>query len=1796
MAGKAETRRTDLQARFEERLKRFNSMDIVSVAQGLGLELRQKSNYYYWEEHDTFRLYPDRNRFMWWSRDTGGSVIDLVRTVKKELSGQEVSFNQAVNYLQTGDFNTVEVQPVVKAEPFSYYLAKSETKDLLKTRDYLKNDRGLSDETIDFFIQSGNLAQADYVNYQANLIEPVIVFKARDLEGQLVGASLQGIENHPEIHERGHLKQLMKRSDGLSGFSVDIGQPQRLVFAEAPIDLMSYYEVRKADLKDVRLVAMDGLKKGTISHYTLDLLSDGKASQTLSRNQLRTNIDEVVRLTDVFRNGENADLITLAVDNDEAGQKFIDKLQADGIPVVVDIPPKQEGQEKMDWNDYLKQEKSEPSLDNSRLAQARRKLNRLEGELRDSTQAVFDHVAQANGQPMNDKRGGDAFFRRANRLEERAISKSKEIEAQRERVEHLEWQAENREQGLNRQGTGLEMSVRNIPRIREEIEKSKKGESVYTKATIKRYEKELERLEEMARRNDQVSLSTAAQELVEAGELNQWQKQPTTYFVKGLKKVALEMDETGNLVPSQKYRPKTDKERERVEELLQQLKRPEKGADMSEPEEKQGVLFENLNDITTRDKTEEKTFIDSLNKENLVTSLELMQKYSVAEVGLNRPYYMGDDHRFEEATIELSHINTSSLNDFVQRYIVPKNEWEDVLEAYENLSYETLSNKLVDQGVLNADQLPQEKPWQPKIITEPITSYEVVEDNNHKEQFSSAEELIDYVKKIISSDQLQKLEHILSEPGRGGVLDSLMIIDSDTADIDYGISLNGESLLELFPDRINKEVTEVTKTVTRTEEELLENNQVLSQAASKNLEKTNSEPDLQVVFHSSDENLLSDNYSSGDIIPYDTFIRALYTENNGRLEAMPAEDIPVFPPLHITNEGGTWFDLRDENGQPLVENIRYDIGGENQTISERLEKVLPSDYLEIARQKDATYPKPVLPEAVSQDSGIPVDLYTGHQNFGTIDFNDLLDSSDLGSHADKLGYGWAVDPRETFAVINNETLSQTQVDKIIDRMFATGADGNDLKQYLQNPDFSLSNYAKTGSVGSQSQEKPLDNNQETPDSNDSDLMAHKKNETMIGDFSEQAQEAAPLPEAMKSQPLKDSSLSQSESHSLLQFTIENPEKSRYKAGYHPINQRDLTKLNNYAENIQNSAQWYLNNLADSTIHYFYQRDGKQYNISIGFEERHFMHFTGLFPLKDGQTAEKTLHDFAEGRGNYDNLLIANRDAAFQKVKVLPDLKAVLETDSFYFDQVSDIPKLHSLNMEKAIKSDDRDVLLAFSSNGENVYPASLMELTKQLNLQSNQSDYQNVILGIYRERDGQLEQVAINDTYVKDNGKEMMTILQENQALEHQALIQEEMRRETDRQRELRTRDSDGDGLTDEEELARGTNPYSADTDGDGTPDGMEVAQGTDPTNALSNAAEQSRQINQERDLSVSELIKTNDRETLNAVLEEKRQSYLEPENYKNYLSAMGELDHYSPRNFELIMAQYPQATRLKSYGGWKKIGGQVQRGEKAILIAAPVIKPILDKNKQPVIDPKTGQEMTKTFFRTEKLFDISQTKGANLSQIPSKNWQPKAPEDYNNIYRTLKNLAEEKGLAVKFVNLEHGEKGQLDLDKSTILLQKGSAKPEEVLTTLVNKLAEAEVQTSSQKLAYTGENPKLNPHLQAESMAYLVSRRLGLNHQDSYQFSALNDLPKTPEGLQNFEFQLATIQKEASRLMARIDEKMGQYQTITQAKTKGKTVDAEDAFHQKLNEAKQEVQQRSQEKQAVTEESYSKKEERTLK
>ncbi|CQR25147.1 DNA primase (type) [Streptococcus varani] len=324
-----------------ERVEHARSRDILDVASELNMELFQSGRDYRWKEHDSMVISPDKNMWNWFSRHQGGDVIALVQTMK------EINFNQAIDYLNDGTFKEFTIAERVQ-ESFNYYLKPYE-QPFEAGRSYLKEQRGLSDETIDFFLEKGVLAQA---NAKVNgSIEPVVVFKSFDFSGEIVGATLQGIEeNWEKWPERGYAKNIVRNSDGITGMHVDIGQPNRLIFAESAIDLMSYYELHRNSLQDVRLISMDGLKEAVVGRHVAQLQSD------VSGRPLRWSHDELAEGlqtaidNNFFADGKHADWITLAVDNDEGGRNFISSLRDKGAAVIEAMPNLQPGQEKSDWN------------------------------------------------------------------------------------------------------------------------------------------------------------------------------------------------------------------------------------------------------------------------------------------------------------------------------------------------------------------------------------------------------------------------------------------------------------------------------------------------------------------------------------------------------------------------------------------------------------------------------------------------------------------------------------------------------------------------------------------------------------------------------------------------------------------------------------------------------------------------------------------------------------------------------------------------------------------------------------------------------------------------------------------------------------------------------------------------------------------------------------------------------------------------------------------------------------------------------------------------------------------------------------------------------------------------------------------------------------------------------------------------------------------------------------------------------------------------------------------------------
>ncbi len=56
------------------------------------------------------------------------------------------------------------------------------------------------------------------------------------------------------------------------------------------------------------------------------------------------------------------------------------------------------------------------------------------------------------------------------------------------------------------------------------------------------------------------------------------------------------------------------------------------------------------------------------------------------------------------------------------------------------------------------------------------------------------------------------------------------------------------------------------------------------------------------------------------------------------------------------------------------------------------------------------------------------------------------------------------------------------------------------------------------------------------------------------------------------------------------------------------------------------------------------------------------------------------------------------------------------------------------------------------------------------------------------------------------------------------------------------------------------------------------------------------------------------------------------------HLRAMARFHDYSFGNIMLIASQRPDATRVAGYRTWQKLGRQVRKGEKGILIIAPIV------------------------------------------------------------------------------------------------------------------------------------------------------------------------------------------------------------------------------------------------------------------
>lgn len=198
----------------------------------------------------------------------------------------------------------------------------------------------------------------------------------------------------------------------------------------------------------------------------------------------------------------------------------------------------------------------------------------------------------------------------------------------------------------------------------------------------------------------------------------------------------------------------------------------------------------------------------------------------------------------------------------------------------------------------------------------------------------------------------------------------------------------------------------------------------------------------------------------------------------------------------------------------------------------------------------------------------------------------------------------------------------------------------------------------------------------------------------------------------------------------------------------------------------------------------------------------------------------------------------------------------------------------------------------------------------------------------------------------------------------------------------------------------------------------------------------------------------------------------------KQYLAVMSRFRRYSWGNILLIYSQRPEATHVGGFHFWLTLGRHVRKGEKGIVILAPMVGRKRDADDEQMEE----NEKTRVFgFKACHVWDVTQTDGSDLPEFATVTGDP---QDY------LKRLVDFVG-AHKIV-LEYDAriapaKGMSSGGKITLL---PDLPPAEHLAVLAHEVAH--------EMLHRGERRTQTTHTvretEAEAVAFVVASAIGLD------------------------------------------------------------------------------------------------------
>ncbi len=195
----------------------------------------------------------------------------------------------------------------------------------------------------------------------------------------------------------------------------------------------------------------------------------------------------------------------------------------------------------------------------------------------------------------------------------------------------------------------------------------------------------------------------------------------------------------------------------------------------------------------------------------------------------------------------------------------------------------------------------------------------------------------------------------------------------------------------------------------------------------------------------------------------------------------------------------------------------------------------------------------------------------------------------------------------------------------------------------------------------------------------------------------------------------------------------------------------------------------------------------------------------------------------------------------------------------------------------------------------------------------------------------------------------------------------------------------------------------------------------------------------------------------------------------RNYLSVMGRFHRYSWGNVLLIATQRPDAIRVAGFHTWRRLGRAVRKGEKGIMILAPVVC------KKRIEAEEGEDEQTRVFgFRAAYVFDQTQTDGDPLPEFACVKGDPARHTE------RLKTFISESGIGLEYdaaIAPAHGLSSG-----GRIRILPGLA-PAEEFSVLVHELAHERLHHSERR----PDTTRTIRETEAEAVAFVVCASVGL-------------------------------------------------------------------------------------------------------